>query len=1022
MRKSLALIIALAALAVNGSAQQRSPETEKTFRSAEIERYKSIFRRSAGEVSSGQNIHPTYYQIVLAITTSPEYLRGDVTMKAVSRENGVGTIRLDLMNNMTIDSVKAGGVPAVFVQNPSTFDVTLDRAYNIGEVMTVEIFYRGRPGSSGFGSFSFTSHLSIPWVWTLSEPYGAKDWWPSKDHPSDKPDSTDMIVTCDSSFRMGSNGILVSVVNNGDGTKTHHWKERYPIATYLVSIALTNYAQFSNWFKYTPTDSMEVLNYVLPEDLSYAQSGLPHAVEGLAIFSDLFGLYPFIQEKYGHSEFNWGGAQEHQTMTSMSCCFGEWIVIHELSHQWFGDMITCKTWPDLWLNEGFATYCEALYDERKYGTSAYTGDVNADMASAKNATGTLYVQDTTNVGNLFASSRVYDKGATVLHMLRHVLGDTAFFHSMYNYANTPSLRFASAATADFQAVCESTSGKNLSFFFNEWVYGEGYPRYMLSSSSVPSSGGYTVTIGIAQKPGSNPSFFTMPIDIRLSASGWDTTVTVFNDSLMQSFPIEVSHDPTSVQLDPGGWIMKDILAPVTLSPNRILFGRLLVGSAKTDSVTVTNLTVVPLSVLSVLPDSSDYSAMPTSAEIGPFAAMKFYITYAPTSPTVMIGRVTFTFASTSPLQVTVIGVGYYPTSDFGISKGWNIVSVPLTGNDPRLSVMFPTAVSGPFQFTGDSGYTAKDSLVRGSGCWLKFTGDETVTLAGISSYSDTIGVREGWNLIGSIASSIPIAKVAALGTSLQGLIYGYDHGYRSADSILPGRGYWVKAGSPGSLILDTSGMLAKGSDELAPEGSITFMDRAGNRGMLYFGHSSTFEVPPPAPSGVFDVRFSTCPRSGGTASEFPVAISSAAYPLRITWELNSPVNGILELGDKEIPLSSPGTATLRDAKARVALRLAGGEALPVEFALDQNYPNPFNPSTAITYRLPEESRVVLRVYNVLGQVVAALREGIETAGSKTAEWNAGSSASGVYMYRLDATGLGAHPKTFSQVRKMLLLR
>ena len=305
MRKYLALVIALACLAAPAGAQRRHAE-EKSFRAAEIEHYKALFRRSAAEVTSGVNIHPTYYQLVLGITTTPQYLRGDVTMKAVSRQNGVGTITLDLMNNLTIDSVKVAGSRAAFVRHPSTFDVTLDRTYSTGDVMTVETFYQGKPGSSGFGSFSFTSHGSTPWVWTLSEPYGAKDWWPCKDHPNDKPDSTDVIVTCDSSFRVGSNGLLVSLVNNGDGTKTHHWRERYPIATYLVSIALTNYAQFSNWFKYSPTDSMEVLNYVLPEDLSSALANLPYAVTGLGIFSDLFGLYPFIREKYGHSEFNWG--------------------------------------------------------------------------------------------------------------------------------------------------------------------------------------------------------------------------------------------------------------------------------------------------------------------------------------------------------------------------------------------------------------------------------------------------------------------------------------------------------------------------------------------------------------------------------------------------------------------------------------------------------------------------------------------------------------------------------------------
>ncbi|MGA2625355.1 MAG: M1 family aminopeptidase, partial [Bacteroidota bacterium] len=627
MKQWTIVIIAFLSFTIPAGAQLqhgRATTHEKTFRQLEIERYKSLFQRSAAHVTSGQNIDVTYYNLALRITTSPQYLRGDVTMKAFSRQNGVNQVTLDLMQSMTIDSVKVGGSLTGFSQHPSSFDVTLDRSYNAGELMAVEIFYEGEPGSSGFGSFAFSSHGSVPWVWSLSEPYGAKDWWPCKDHPSDKADSADIIVTCDSTYRVGSNGILVSVTNNGDGTKTHHWQERYPISNYLISVALTNYAQFSNWFKYSPTDSMEVLNYALPVDLTSAMSGAPAAVEGLQIFSRLFGLYPFVKEKYGHSQFGWGGAMEHQTMTS-TCCFDEDILIHELSHQWFGDMITCRTWPNIWLNEGFATYCEALFAEQKYGTGTYWNFLNNDMSSARLAAGTLYVSDSSNVGKLFDGSLVYDKGAVVLHMLRHVLGDSVFFKAMRNYANTASLMYSTASTPDFQAVCESTSTKDLSYFFNEWVYGEKYPRYGYDWTSSPSPQGYTVTYGVGQTTGtSNPAFFSMPIDLKIIGTGWDTTVTVFNDSLCQTFVFDVSHNPTLIQLDPEGWILKDTISVLSITPGFLDFGEVEMGWSKTDSVAMTNGRISKtLTVSSASSTLSDFTVSPESASIAPLATQEF---------------------------------------------------------------------------------------------------------------------------------------------------------------------------------------------------------------------------------------------------------------------------------------------------------------------------------------------------------------------------------------------------------------
>ncbi|MBI5020444.1 MAG: T9SS type A sorting domain-containing protein [Ignavibacteriales bacterium] len=533
-------------------------EDEKSVLSSDIQRYQKLMNPANLSSVASEWFDVTYYKLNLTVTTYPPHLIGEVGILGVCNDDTTSIIKFDLTNSLHVDSVKVNGTKRSFLQQTSSVEINLESIYEVGTGLLIEIFYQGIPAVSGFGSFIFDQHSGVPWVWSLSEPYGARDWWPCKDHPSDKADSADIIVTCDSSFKVGSNGKLISVNDNGDGTKTHHWQERYPIASYLISIAITNYMQFSNWYHYSSTDSMEVLNYVIPERFVNAQIALPITVDMLEIFSDLFGLYPFIKEKYGHADFGRGGAMEHQTMTSTTT-YNENTIAHELAHQWFGDMITCRTWSDLWLNEGFAQYSTALYLEKKYGESSYWNYLQNQLSNARLAVGSLYVQDTTTVRNLFDGNRVYAKGATVLHMLRHTLGDSIFFRSLYSYANDPLLKYSTANTEDFKNICERISGKDLTYFFDEWIYGEGYPRYSINWSLKDSSNGYVVELLLKQIPQEvQPSIFTMPIDIKLTAPGWDTTVTVFNNASEQLFYFPVDRIIKNVQLDPGGWILKDV--------------------------------------------------------------------------------------------------------------------------------------------------------------------------------------------------------------------------------------------------------------------------------------------------------------------------------------------------------------------------------------------------------------------------------------------------------------------------------
>jgi len=625
--------------------------------------------------ASEPNIDVKYYKLNLSVFPLSSSLQGVVTMKALSRINNLVSVTLDLYSTMTIDSVKAGNTFLQFSRQTATVTVSLDRGYAQGELLSMNIYYRGAPQHYACW---FTSHAGIPWVHTLSEPYGARRWWPCKDHPLDKADSVDIWITVDSTLKAVSNGMLNAVVHNGNGTQTYQWSERYPISTYLVSMAITNYVQFTNWFRYTPTDSMPVVHYVLPEHLSDAQTNLPKTIDMLQFYSDKFGLYPFINEKYGHAECETGyGGMEHQTVASLDG-FGEGLVSHELAHQWFGDMITTANWPHLWLNEGFATYCTALYTESRYGMSAYNVNMTRVMNDAKLAGGSIYLRDTSNASNMFSWNRVYAKGATVLHMLRHVLGDSIFFRAMKTYAGDPRFRFGVATTEDFRQVCETVSGKSLLYFFDEWIYGEGYPRYLCWWKAQAGSSGYDVTLHIDQQRGTTPVFFSMPMDVRLAARGWDTTVVLFDSVESKDFAVKTSRMPDTVQFDPQNWILRDLDSYpgdkpyLTVTPTLIDFGSVDVNTAfregvfivknlggAYDSLTVTvdPVNIVPDTAVSVSPTAFVLTAggsQAVTARIRPrllttgvhyYASVQINSSFSTATPQVL-GSVTFNLVGT----------------------------------------------------------------------------------------------------------------------------------------------------------------------------------------------------------------------------------------------------------------------------------------------------------------------------------------------------------------------------------------
>ena len=518
-------------------------------------------------------IDVTYYGLDLRLTHTPNYLRGAATIRLKSTTDGLTSFFLDCNPQLTVDSVLSNGRRLSFVRGTDRITITVPQPLGIGQALALTVYYQGNPASQGgFGSFAFSEHgpKAAPVIWSLSEPYGASDWFPNKDTPADKADSSTVSITADKQFVSISNGVLLSTTDNTDGTRTYRWRNSYPIASYLISLAMTNYERYDTPFTLAG-QTMPVTHYIYPETLPTIKANLDRTPDMLRVFSGLFGPYPFLHEKYGHAQFGWGGGMEHQTISSM----GAWstsIIAHELTHQWFGDKITCRDWQNIWLNEGFASYGEALYAEASTGAAAYTATMTSFLANARRAQGSLYVQDISNVNSIFDGNRTYAKGASVLHMLRGVLGDAVFFNTLRTYAAAPDVAYGTAVTDDFRTVAERVSGQSLGYFFQQWVFGGGYPTY---KATVTNASTNSVTVRLEQRntTASSPASFTMPVQMLIKSAAGDTMVTVVNDRVDQTFTLPARGSVTDVVVDPNNRILKateaTVLPVVTALPEPI---------------------------------------------------------------------------------------------------------------------------------------------------------------------------------------------------------------------------------------------------------------------------------------------------------------------------------------------------------------------------------------------------------------------------------------------------------------------
>lgn len=496
------------------------------------------------------NYDITYHKLEFTVDPSIYSVAGKVTTTYTALSD-MNSINFDLANELIVASVKQGTTNLTFVQNGNNeLVITLPTTQVSGSSASVEITYAGAPPVNGFNAFTTQQRSNgSNTLYTLSEPFGARDWWPCKQDLNDKINSIDVYITAPSQYISVSNGLNVGEVISG-ANKTTHFHHGYAIPAYLICMAVTDYTIY-NQIAGTSPNTYPIVNYIYPENFnSTIQTQLDQTPLILNLFESLIEPYPFRNEKYGHAQFGWGGGMEHTTVSFM-VGFGRQLIAHEMGHQWFGDKITCGSWKDIWLNEGFATYMASMVIENFDGNAAFVADkTNMINSITGYNNGAIYLTDAqaNDVNRIFSSRLSYNKGAMVLNMLRFKLGDASFFQAIKNYLADTNLAYKYAVTSNLQSHFEATYGQSLSEFFDVWVYKQGFPKYNITAQNF-GAGQAKITVN---QTTSDPSvaFFKMPLPIRLLGAGGLIFDTVVNNIVNgEQFIVNVPFTVTGVQFD-----------------------------------------------------------------------------------------------------------------------------------------------------------------------------------------------------------------------------------------------------------------------------------------------------------------------------------------------------------------------------------------------------------------------------------------------------------------------------------------
>ncbi|MGB0884916.1 MAG: M1 family aminopeptidase [Chitinophagales bacterium] len=523
--------------------------------------FNSFQNKSNRDLTELNNYDEKFLKLELEVYNTTTDISGKATHLVEVVATNVTRFVFELHEDLNITNAKVNNIAATVTRFGNEVIVTGSTVYYQDDLVSIEIEYNGTPPSgTGFNSETgIFNDFSPSWgeqvTWTLSEPFSAHTWWPAKQVLSDKIDSTEFIFTTNDNLKVGSNGLLVATENLVSNKIKYTWKSNYPIDYYLVSFAVAPYQEYSYKILAAGSpDSLLIQNFIydVPGYLAQFENDILETGEMLHLLTEKFGKYPFINEKYGHCIAPLGGGMEHQTMTTQGY-FVDWLTVHELGHQWWGNNVTCTSWADIWVNEGFASYSEYIYYQNQSQNAA-----DQDMEARHNnimsePDGSLYVYDITDSERIFSSRLTYDKGSAVVHMIRNMINDDQLFYNTLKVIQS-TYALNNCNTQNIQDLLLQETGIDFSDFMLSWIYGEGFPTYSGKYNTLND----TLFIEVEQNSslsGSNPSY-TSVLELEIIfEDGSDTLLRFDNNLNTEQYYILTNKEVDEINVDPNNWII-----------------------------------------------------------------------------------------------------------------------------------------------------------------------------------------------------------------------------------------------------------------------------------------------------------------------------------------------------------------------------------------------------------------------------------------------------------------------------------
>ena len=504
-----------------------------------------------------------HYRIELSVEEARKAVSGNVTSTVLPFLPGLTSLEFDA-EELSITRVTLGGTRDLnFEIRPKKLVITLDRAYSNSDTLTICVEYFCTPRKGLYFVQPDSSYPDIPWqIWTQGEDMDNHYWFPCYDFPNQK-STSEVVVTVPGKYTVVSNGRLLTVREDlTRGTKTFHWKESKPHASYLIMFAAGEYAVLGD-----SAGSIPLEYYVYPSETDDGRTCFKHTPAMIRFFGDHIG-FPYPWEKYAQvviREFMFGGMENTSATTladDAAVCDARArvdnstssLIAHELAHQWWGDVVTCKDWRHLWLNEGFASYFDPLFHEYLAGRDEFDFLMHRAQQIGITSDNKHGRKPIVSVGSY--GENVYSRGASVLHMLRFILGDQLFWRSLNHYITKH--QYTSVETNDFKNAIEEATGQNLYWFFDQWVYKAGYPIFSVSSQYDDASKAVLLRVRQTQTIDSLTSVFRTPVDVEITTRNGTRIERVTIMSMDTVFALPSQEKPQMVIFDRGNWILKEI--------------------------------------------------------------------------------------------------------------------------------------------------------------------------------------------------------------------------------------------------------------------------------------------------------------------------------------------------------------------------------------------------------------------------------------------------------------------------------